>query len=78
MQVPLVVDLAVLIVYFAIGSRVTNAAYAHLREPDRDLGYTPIYEPEKFHPEGEPLRRRAIQYWLVGGLAVMLYFVILS
>ena len=75
---PWVIDLAVVVAYFVAVMRFSNAAYEHLREPERDLWHPPIFEPEKFHPAGEPLRRRAVRMSALGGLAVVLYFVLLS
>ena len=73
-----VIDLAVVIAYFVMVTRLSDAAYEHLRDPERDLWHPPIFDPEKFHPAGEPLRRRAIRVSTLGGIAVVLYFVILS
>lgn len=73
-----IVDIAVVLVYFGVGAKLTNDAYHHLRNPRKDLWYPPIFEPEKFTPEGNRLRIRAVRFWNWVGLIVLLYFVFVS
>jgi hypothetical protein len=60
--------------YFLIGIWLDSRAYAHLIDPDADLYDPPIAKPEKFTPAGQEHRRRAVRFWIIGGIVVGLLF----
>lgn len=69
--------LALVLIYFGVGIALTERAQRHLREPNKNFWFTPMYEPEKFTPVGNTLRVRALRFWLWGGIALVLYAVLL-
>ena len=69
------IDLIVLFGYIAIGAKISEEAHAFLKEPTKGLWDTPLFDPEKFRPEGELNRRRALQFWNRGLVVVIVYFV---
>jgi hypothetical protein len=65
------------IAYVVIGTFLSEAAHKHMRDPSRGpFWFTPLYEPELFTEEGNRLRIRALRFWLWGGLALVLYVVL--
>ena len=60
--------LAVSCMGFLIGAMKLEAdAMKHLKNLDRPtFGRFPMFSPEAFTPEGEPLRRRVLRYYSVG------------
>jgi hypothetical protein len=72
-----VLTLALIVVYFAIGIRLTERPQRHLRDPDKHFWFTPMYEPALFTDEGNRLRVQALKFWAIGAVALGLYGVLL-
>lgn len=68
------IKLSSLALYVLIGIILDNRAYQHLKDPDADIWDPPIARPRKFTPEGEAHRRRAMRFWVGGGIVVGLIF----
>jgi hypothetical protein len=64
-------DIILFLLYFVVGYILHIRAISYLKKPRVIDTYTTAYEPEKYRPEGERLRRAANRYWLLGGLAVL-------
>ena len=65
------------IVYFAIGGYLSEVAHRHMHDPSRGpFWFTPMYEPELFTDEGNRLRVRAVRFWALGALALVLYVIL--
>lgn len=71
------VTLTLVLVYFGVGIALTERAQKHLRDPNKDFWFTPMYEPEKFTPLGNALRVRALRFWFWGGIALAVYLAVL-
>ena len=62
------------VAYVLIGEKLAKDAMRYLRDPNSEpWGRTPIFSPDRFTQEGEPLRRRAVRFYRLGavGLAVL-------
>lgn len=42
---------------------LTNRAYEQLREPTKNLWFSPLFDPANFIDEGQLARRRALRFW---------------
>ena len=69
------IDLLVLFGYIAIGAKISEEAHAFLKEPKKGLWDSPLFDPDKFRPEGELSRRRALRFWNRGLIVVIVYFI---
>ena len=60
------------IAYFAIGVRLTRSAEKYKVNPKAGIWVSSLHDPKNFSPEGEPLRRRANQFYLAGAIGFVL------
>lgn len=67
-------DLAVCALYVATGVALTRRARRYLKNPKRIEFHTSLYSPDAYSPEGQRLRKRALAFWLLGALALAVYF----
>ena len=67
-------DAIVVLTYFIIGAGLSTKAHRHMRDNDFPIWDTPLYNPELFTAEGDRLRRRALKFWMWGGICVLIYF----
>jgi len=63
--------------YFWRGNELWNSALRQVIEPSRRNEFNIWLHPEAFTPQGQVLRRKAIRFWMVGGVVVLVYFCIL-
>lgn len=63
--------------YFWRGSILWNAALRGVIEPSRRNEFRIWLHPEAFTAQGQVIRRKAIRFWIVGGILVLLYFCVL-
>ena len=71
------VNAAVWVGYFWRGSALWNAALRAVIDPSRRNEFTVWLHPEAFTAQGQLLRRKAIRFWILGGIVVFVYFWVL-
>jgi hypothetical protein len=61
--VKLVLDLLIVGVVVRRGNALTNLAYEHLRDPTKNLWFSPLFDPANFTDQGQIARQRALRFW---------------
>lgn len=72
----LVIELVVLIAYFAVGIRLTLKAERHLLHPSDTPWVTPLLDASRFSEEGKRLRKKALLFWDTALVLLVLYWLI--
>lgn len=68
----------VLVAYAAVGVRLTAAAERFKINPKAGVWWNSLGDPSNFSPEGEPLRRRAVQYYWSGLVVVLVIIALIN
>lgn len=71
------VNAAVWLGYFWRGSALWNSALREVIEPSRRNEFSVWLHPEAFTVQGQVLRGKAIRFWILGGIVVVVYFSVL-
>lgn len=71
------VVVAICLAYLFVAMKLESDALKHLRDRNRrPFGKFPMFSPEHFTVEGEPLRRRTVRFYRVGGAVVVMSFIV--
>lgn len=63
--------------YFWRGNALWNSALRAVIEPSRRNEFSIWLHPEAFTGQGQVLRRKAIRFWILGGIVVLVYCCVL-
>lgn len=73
-MIKLIAELSALVAYFAIGIKLTVAAERQLVDPSTSDWVTPLLDASRFTEEGKRLRKRALLFWDLGLVVIVVYW----
>jgi hypothetical protein len=70
-------DALLILAYYVVGKGFSERAYRHLTNKNATPWDVPLMNEALFTEAGKVARRRAILYWTVGAVLILLYYLLI-